>query len=293
MHIVTKITLAIGGVLLVGSIIVMISGGQSFMGDFSENPNGTEKWSGTAPTTYQDDFSPFGMYYVFIEEGKTVDIAVTGENDTNLFNPCSEYDSCDMYSWPGYSYVGQLSFAEESPQEIEFTGEGKVLVREQVIDFGGAMAFTGGFFGICCAVLLLGLGVIFIFVLDDDKAQPVIMMQQPGGGIHPMVQQGTVDPHTNQQIHGQYGAAQMGYAQTGMVQPTQFQPAQPQPTQFQPAQPQPTQFQPAQPQPAQPQPAQPQPTQPQPTQPQPTQPQPTQPTGFSQSVFNPQDETKQ
>ena len=74
MHIMTKITLGVGVVMLIGSIVSMVAGGGSFMGELVENPTGTEKWTGTSPTTYEGDFETMTLYYVFVEEGKTVDV---------------------------------------------------------------------------------------------------------------------------------------------------------------------------------------------------------------------------
>ena len=42
MHIATKITLGAGAVLLIGSVLAMVVGGGSFIGDLAENPDGTE-----------------------------------------------------------------------------------------------------------------------------------------------------------------------------------------------------------------------------------------------------------
>jgi hypothetical protein len=89
---------------------------------------------------------------------------------------------------------------------------------------------AGGFYGICCSVCVLGLGVIFIFTLDDNKPQQIIMMQQPGAFVQPM-QQGTIDPHTGQPVMHQATYPQTGNAQTGMAQPVYNQPTPVQPTQ--------------------------------------------------------------
>ena len=200
MHIMTKITLGVGVVMLIGSIVAMVAGGGSFMGDFVENPTGTEKWTGTSPTTYEGNFEMIGIYYVFVEEGETVDVELVGGDADSRFIPCEENNDCEYYEWAGYTYVGDISVMTEGTWEVKFTGDGDVMIREQTIDLGGAVAFGLGFWGLCCSVCVLGLGVIFIFALKDPAQQTAVLMVQPG------------------QIPGQPIAGQAGVVQE-LVQP--------------------------------------------------------------------------
>lgn len=207
MHIMTKITLGVGTVLLIGSIIAMVVGGGSFFDDFAENPNGIEKWSGTSPTTYEGDFEVMSIYYVFVEDGATVDVELVGGDSNSRFIPCGENGDCNFYEWAGYTYVGDISVMTEGTWEVEFTGNGDVMIREQVIDFSGIMAMGLGFWGTCCSICVLGLGVIFIFTLKDNKAQQGVMMVQqadgtiqPVGGM-PMQQPGVAAPMVGGAIH--------------------------------------------------------------------------------------------
>jgi len=158
MYIMTKITLGIGAVMLIGSVIAMVVGGGSFMSDFVDNPDGTEKWTGTSPTTYEGDFEPLSMYLVFVENDATVD----GDAD-NEFVPCEEFDECEYYEWLGYTYVGDIKVMTEGAYEVKFTGEGDVMIRAQNLDLGGAMAIDLGFWSFCCSFCVLGLGLIFVF----------------------------------------------------------------------------------------------------------------------------------
>lgn len=180
MHVLTKITLGVGVVMLIGSIVAMVAGGGSFMGDIVENPTGTEKWTGTSPTTYEGNFEMIGIYYVFVEEGETVDVELVGGDADSRFIPCEENNDCEYYEWAGYTYVGDISVMTEGTWEVKFTGDGDVMIREQTIDLGGAMAFGLGFWGLCCSVCVLGLGVIFIFALKDPPQQTAVLMVQPG-----------------------------------------------------------------------------------------------------------------
>lgn len=212
MHIMTKITLGIGSLMLIGSIIAMVVGGGSFFNDFAENPNGIEKWSGTSPTTYEGDFEMMSIYYVFVEDGATVDVELVGGDSDSRFIPCEENRDCDFYEWAGYTYVGDISVMTEGTWEVAFTGNGDVMIREQVIDFSGMMAMGFGFWGTCCSICVLGLGIIFIFTLKDNKAQQgVMMVQQADGTIQPMggmQQPGAASPMVGGAVHPAFATQQ-------------------------------------------------------------------------------------
>jgi hypothetical protein len=203
----TKITLGVGTVLLIGSVIAMVVGGGSFFSDLAENPDGTELWNGTAPTTYEGDFEVVSYYSVFIEEGTDVQVEVLNGNNDNRFMPCEEDQSCDFNSAAGYTYVGDINIFDGGVWEVEFTGNGDVMIRELTIDIGGAMAMGLGVWGVCCSFCILGLGVIFIFALKDNKAQQGVMMVQqadgtiqPVGGM-PMQQPGVASPMVGGAVH--------------------------------------------------------------------------------------------
>jgi len=187
MHIMTKLTLGAGAVLLIGSIIAIVVGGGSFFNDFAENPNGTEKWSGTSPTNYEGNFEVMSIYYVFVENGATVDVEVVDGDYDSRFIPCEENNDCDFYEWAGYTYVGDININTQGTWVVEFTGNGNVMIREQTIDLGGVMAMGLGFWGFCCSFCVLGLGIIFIFTLKDNKAQQGLMMVQQSDGTFQQV----------------------------------------------------------------------------------------------------------
>jgi len=158
----------------------MVVGGGSFMGDFVDNPSGTEKWTGSSPTTYEGEFQMMGIYYVFVEDGSTVDVELVGGDQNSRFIPCAEAQSCEYFSWAGYTYVGDISVYADGTWEVAFTGNGDVMIREQTIDVGGMFGAIGGFAGICCSFCVLGLGVIFIFTLKDGSKQQLMVVQQDG-----------------------------------------------------------------------------------------------------------------
>jgi hypothetical protein len=180
MHIVTKITLGLGVILLIGSVVVMFVGGGSTFSDFAENPSGSEKWTGTSPTTYEGEFEMMAIYYVFAEDGATVEVELVDGDADSRFIPCADDQSCDFIEWAGFTYLGDISVFVDGTWEVKFTGDGDVMIREQVIDVGGMLSMLGGFTGFCCSFCVLGLGVIFIFTLKDTHKQQLMVVQSDG-----------------------------------------------------------------------------------------------------------------
>lgn len=213
MHIMTKITLGFGVALLIGSVILAVAGGGSTVSDLAENPNGVEVWSGTAPDTYEGNFEIMNTYPIFVEEGKTVDVTVVGGDGDNRFIPCEEEpNDCGYYDWPGHTYVGQVSVYTPGTWGVEFSGTGSVVVTEMAVDIGGVMSIFGGMMGFCCSFCVIGLGVIFIFTLKDNKAQQgVMMVQQADGTIQPvgvMQQPGVASPMVGGAVHPAFATQQ-------------------------------------------------------------------------------------
>jgi len=213
MHIMTKITLGFGVALLIGSVILAVAGGGSTVSDLAENPNGVEVWSGTAPDTYEGNFEIMNTYPIFVEEGKTVDVTVVGGDGDNRFIPCEEEpNDCGYYDWPGHTYVGQVSVYTPGTWEVEFSGTGSVVVTEMAVDIGGVMSIFGGMMGFCCSFCVIGLGVIFIFTLKDNKAQQgVMMVQQADGTVQPvgvMQQPSAASPMVGGAVHPAFATEQ-------------------------------------------------------------------------------------
>ena len=215
MHIMTKVTLGLGVALLIGSVILAVIGGGSTVADLAENPNGVEVWSGTAPDTYEGNFEVMNSYFVFVEDGETVDITLVGGDVDNRFIPCEEEpNDCDWYDWAGHTYVGQIVVFTPGTWEVELNGTGGVVLTEQVVDIGGVMSIFGGMVGFCCSFCVIGLGVIFIFTLKDNKAQQGVMMVQqadgtiqPVGGM-PMQQPGGASPLVGGAVHPAFATEQ-------------------------------------------------------------------------------------
>ena len=226
MHIMTKVTLGLGVALLIGSVLLAVVGGGPTVTEQMENPNGVEVWSGTAPDTYQGSFEVMSTYPVFVEEGVSVDVTLVGADADNRFIPCEEEpNDCDYYDWPGHTYVGQVSVYTPGTWEVQFDGTGSVVVTEIVVDFGGAMSILGGMAGFCCSFCLIGLGIVFIFTLKDNKAQQgVIMVQQADGTIQPvggmpMQQPGAGAPMVGGAVHPAFATEHPATHQSQILPP--------------------------------------------------------------------------
>ena len=95
---------------------------------------------------------------------------------------------------------------------VEFSGTGSVVVTEMAVDIGGVMSIFGGMMGFCCSFCVIGLGVIFIFTLKDNKAQQgVMMVQQADGTVQPvgvMQQPGVASPMVGGAVHPAFATQQ-------------------------------------------------------------------------------------
>ena len=178
MHVMTKVTLSIGGVLLLISTVALAIGGSSF-GDWATNgmPNGEEYWTGDTSSTFSGELDVLSLYYVFVEEGYEVDVEIWEGDDVHwdaygYFTPCEEWGDCDLYDLPGYDYIGDLGVDMSGDYFVEFTeNEGRsvdVMIREDKIPLGGIMGLSGGCCGLCGALLLLMLGGILALTLKDQ-----------------------------------------------------------------------------------------------------------------------------
>jgi len=177
MHIVPKIVLGIGGILIIGGLIGVIIGGNSFtnveMDTESEDWSGTLMWEGTTPTTYIDDFKWNTMYNVWVETGSEVEIEVNSNNAGNKFVSCSDLDDCWIYdvdgAIDGFEYIGEIVIESSGELEISFTesnGENvEVMIREERVPFEAGL----GFLSCCCGIFVLLFGAILAFTVKDKK----------------------------------------------------------------------------------------------------------------------------
>jgi len=204
MHVMTKATLGVGGVLFLISTAALVIGGASF-GDWAEERGpemyGDEYWTGDTSSTFSGELDVLSLYYVFVEEGYEVDVHVSG---SGYFTSCEEWGDCDFYDLPGYDYVGDLSVDVTSDYIVEFTeNEGRsvdVMIREDKIPLGGIMGLGGGCCGLCGALLLLIIGGIMALTLKDkSKVQTTIQVYDSENVV--------VKDESNETLYDQDGTA--------------------------------------------------------------------------------------
>ena len=174
MHIMTKLSLGLGSVLFLISVIALVMGGaeiDSAFGDLDENTVGDEEfWTGDTSTDFNGELKWDATYYVFVEEGYEVDVDVYGSGQ---FTSCEYWDDCDLYDViPGYDYIGDILVDTSGTYEVDFSEtQGRnvdVKITEEEVPIGGILGFGVGCCGICGALLLLIVGGVMALTLKDQ-----------------------------------------------------------------------------------------------------------------------------
>jgi len=186
MHVMTKVTLSIGGVLLLISAAVLAIGGASASDTswWDDDSIGDEYWTGETSDSFSGELIWDAYYLVYVEEGYEVDIEIyEGSNGGWAdFESCEEYDDCEDYDTiPGYDYIGEIYVEYSGDFEIDFTeNEGRsvdVMLREEKIPVNSLMGMGGGVCGLCCSLLLLIIGGIMALTMKDKpKVQTKIQI---------------------------------------------------------------------------------------------------------------------
>ena len=174
MHIMTKVTLGLGSVLFLISVIAIVMGGaelDSAFGDLEESSVGNEQfWTGDTSTDFNGKLKWDATYYVFVEDGYEIDVDVS---DSGYFTSCEVWGDCDLYDViPGYYYIGDIGVDTTGSYEVDFSEtQGRnvdVKITEEEIPVGGILGLGGGCCGICGALLLLIIGGILALTLKDQ-----------------------------------------------------------------------------------------------------------------------------
>ena len=174
MHIMTKLTLGLGSVLFLISVIALVMGGaeiDSAFGDLDESTVGDEEfWTGDTSSDFNGKLKWDATYYVFVEEGYEVDVDVYGSGE---FTSCEYWDDCDLYDViPGYDYIGDIFVDTSGTYEVDFSEtQGRnvdVKITEEEVPIGGILGFGVGCCGICGALLLLIIGGVLALTLKDQ-----------------------------------------------------------------------------------------------------------------------------
>jgi len=186
MHVMTKVTLGIGGVLLLISAAALAIGGASASDTswWDDDSIGDEYWTGETSDSFSGELIWDAYYLVYVEEGYEVDIEIyEGSNGgwADFFS-CEEWDDCEDYDIiPGYDYIGDFEVQFSGDFEIDFTeNEGRsvdVMLREEKIPVNSLMGMGGGVCGLCCSLLLLIIGGIMALTMKDKpKVQTKIQI---------------------------------------------------------------------------------------------------------------------
>ena len=170
----TKLTLGLGSVLFLISVIALVMGGaeiDSAFGDLDENTVGDEEfWTGDTSTDFNGELKWDATYYVFVEEGYEVDVDVYGSGQ---FTSCEYWDDCDLYDViPGYDYIGDIFVDTSGTTQVDFSEtQGRnvdVKITEEEVPIEGILGFGVGCCGICGALLLLIIGGVLALTLKDQ-----------------------------------------------------------------------------------------------------------------------------
>ena len=170
----TKLTLGLGSVLFLISVIALVMGGaeiDSAFGDLDQSTVGDEEfWTGDTSSDFNGKLKWDATYYVFVEEGYEVDVDVYGSGQ---FTSCEYWDDCDLYDViPGYDYIGDIFVDTSGTYEVDFSEtQGRnvdVKITEEEVPIGGILGFGVGCCGICGALLLLIIGGVLALTLKDQ-----------------------------------------------------------------------------------------------------------------------------
>ena len=182
MHKITKITLVLGALLALTSIVGIFIAGYSLnmASPDSEDWSGTLLWEGDTPSTFVDDFKWSAIYNVWVEIGSEEDIEIEvysnedGIQDKSYrFVSCSELNDCGIYDLDGkidgFVYIGEIVFDDSGTYEISITesnGENVgIQIRQESIT--GAFGILGGFLGCCVAFIVLSIGIVLSFIKKE------------------------------------------------------------------------------------------------------------------------------
>ena len=139
-----------GIVMLIVSVIAIIWGLAT--DDFLD---GEAVYSGEAPATWNKELVWTSTYYIYVEEGSNVTVELFNENGMNPsgeneFITCQDegpWDCLNKDTREGFDYVGHVYIIDDDTYNVNFKGEGSVLVIEMD---DGAAAITGGGITCCC-----------------------------------------------------------------------------------------------------------------------------------------------
>ena len=202
---IAKITLVLGALIALTSIVGMFVAGNSLnmASPDSEDWSGTLLWEGETPATYVDDFKWSVIYNVWVEIGSEEDIDIEvysyedGTQDKGYrFVSCSELKDCEIYDLDGkidgFVYIGEIVFDDSGAYEISITESNgdnvDIQIREESIT--GTFGILGGFLGCCVAFIVLSIGIVLSFIMKEKgvlRPKQVIIVGREKSKVVPEV----------------------------------------------------------------------------------------------------------
>ena len=246
MHIASKITLILGALIFVGSIAGVAIAGMALTDAGYKEEVYVDRSTSQTFTIQENSSWDVSIYVIHPADCDTLELSIVdsdGDRATSDWCALDEGQGNEEYYPDGSEeFYGSLThviegmeYTLESNVEVTIRGEYCDQACEEAIG-GGLLAGAGGFFGFCCSVPLLVIGVILALVLDDPK-QNIVMPtgQMPTGqAIYQAPVQTQVPVGQNiQQGYGQ-PMQQMGGQQQPITPPLTQQAQQPQQPQITP-----------------------------------------------------------
>ena len=246
MHIASKIALILGALIFVGSIAGVAIAGMALTDAGYKEEVYVDRSTSQTFTIQENSSWDVSIYVIHPADCDTLELSIVdsdGDRATSDWCALDEGQGNEEYYPDGSEeFYGSLThviegmeYTLESNVEVTIRGEYCDQACEEAIG-GGLLAGAGGFFGFCCSVPLLVIGVILALVLDDPK-QNIVMPtgQMPTGqAIYQAPVQTQVPVGQNiQQGYGQ-PMQQMGGQQQPITPPLTQQAQQPQQPQITP-----------------------------------------------------------
>ena len=246
MHIASKITLILGALIFVGSIAGVVIAGMTLSDADYQQEVYVDRTMSETFTIQENKSWDVSIYVIHPADCDTLELSIVDSDGNDVSNvPCmldggqgdEEFypdGSEEFYGTMNHDVEG-MQYTLESNVEVSIRGEYCDQACEEAIG-GGLLAGAGGFFGFCCSVPLLVLGIILALVLDDPQ-QNIVMptgQMQPGQAIYQAPVQAQVPVGQNiQQGYGQ-PMQQMDAQQPQITPPLTQQPQQAQQSQITP-----------------------------------------------------------
>lgn len=174
------ITLIAAGLFgLVVSILLTISSVGNLVTEVAETEDSFEEagkviWEGSSPATFEGDLLATRIYTVLIEDGRSVDVELIGDDgDANTFTPCEV--GCGASEDPGYYLAGTVVVGDSGIWKIRFSGDvvgdSDLRIKEFNIPFfvEESLSVLFGVGGCCISIVFLIAGAIVGFSSKRKK----------------------------------------------------------------------------------------------------------------------------